>query len=109
MLMINAFIIRTIHGICAGIIGTLVYSLIISFAEKWKTQTSLGSLEIAYPLGRSAGLLIASVFYKIGGYPLPFFVGGWCSFVSFYLNFQINDKIMKKTMMKKKVMIIIIT
>ena len=102
MLMIIVFIIRTIHGICAGIIGTLVYSLTISFAEKGKTQTSLGRLEIAYTLGNSAGLLIASVFYKIGGYPLPFFVAGCCSFVSFYLTFQINDKIMKKDNDEKK-------
>ena len=96
ILLIIIFIIRTIHGICAGTIGTLVYSLTISFAEKGKTQTSLGRLEIAYTLGSSIGLLIASAFYKIGGYPLPFFVGGCFTFASFYLTFQINEKNMKK-------------
>ena len=33
ILLIAVFIVRTIHGICAGIIGTLVYSLTISFEE----------------------------------------------------------------------------
>ena len=96
LLLISVFIVRTIHGICAGIIGTLLYSLTISFAEKGKTQTSLGRLEIAYSLGSSAGFLISSVFYKIGGYPLPFFVAGCSEFISFYLTFKINDKNMKK-------------
>ena len=102
LLMISVFIVRTIHGICTGIIGTLVYLLTISFAEKGKTQTSLGRLEITYSLGNSAGLLISSVFYKIGGYPLPFFVAGFSEFISFYLTFQINDKNMKKDTEEKK-------
>ena len=78
LLIILVFILRIIHGICGAIISTLIYSLTISFAEKGKTQTSLGRLEIAFSLGSSAGLLISSVFYKIGGYPLPFFVAGFC-------------------------------
>ena len=102
ILLIAVFIVRTIHGICAGIIGTLVYSLTISFAEKGKTQTSLGRLEVAYSLGSSAGYLISSVFYKIGGYPLPFFVAGCSEFISFYLTFKINDKNMKKDDEEKK-------
>ncbi len=102
LIMISIFIIRTIHGICSSIIGTLVYSLTISFAEKGKTQTSLGKLEFAYSLGNSAGLLISSVFYKIGGYPLPFFIAGFSEFISFYLTFQINDKNLQKDIEKKK-------
>ena len=102
LLLVCIFIVRTIHGICAGIIGTLVYSLTISFAEKGKTQTSLGRLEIAYSLGSSAGYLISSVFYKIGGYPLPFFVAGCSEFISFYLTLKINDKNMKKDDEDKK-------
>lgn len=102
LLIILVFILRIIHGICAAITSTLIYSLTISFAEKGKTQTSLGRLEIAYSLGSSAGLLISSVFYKIGGYPLPFFVAGFSSFIAFYLALQINDKNMKKDDDEKK-------
>ena len=102
LLIILAFILRIIHGICGAIISTLIYSLTISFAEKGKTQTSLGRLEIAFSLGSSAGLLISSVFYKIGGYPLPFFVAGFSSFFAFYLALQINDKNMKKDDEEKK-------
>ena len=102
LLIILVFILRIIHGICGAIISTLIYSLTISFAEKGKTQTSLGRLEIAFSLGSSAGLLISSVFYKIGGYPLPFFVAGCSEFISFYLTFKINDKNMKKDDEEKK-------
>ena len=102
LLIILVFILRIIHGICGAIISTLIYSLTISFAEKGKTQTSLGRLEIAFSLGSSAGLLISSVFYKIGGYPLPFFVAGFSSFFAFYLALQINDKNMKKDDDEKK-------
>ena len=102
LLIILVFILRIIHGICGAIISTLIYSLTISFAEKGKTQTSLGRLEIAFSLGSSAGLLISSVFYKIGGYPLPFFVAGFSSFFAFYLALQINDKNMKKEDEEKK-------
>ena len=58
--------------------------------------------KIAFSLGSSAGLLISSVFYKIGGYPLPFFVAGFSSFFAFYLALQINDKNMKKDDEEKK-------
>jgi predicted MFS family arabinose efflux permease len=76
--------------------------LTISYAEKGKTQTSLGRLEIAYSLGSSAGLLISSIFYKIGGYSLPFFVAGVSSFIPVYLTFQITDKNMQKDSEEKK-------
>ena len=102
LLIILVFILRIIHGICGATTSTLIYSLTISFAEKGKTQTSLGRLEIAFSLGSSAGLLISSVFYKIVGYPLPFFVAGFSSFFAFYLALQINDKNMKKDDEEKK-------
>ena len=102
LLIIFVFILRIFHGICAAIISTLIYSLTISFAEKGKTQTSLGRLEIAYSIGSSAGLLISSVFYKIGGYSLPFFVAGFSSFISFYLTFYINNKNIQKDNDEKK-------
>lgn len=96
LLMIICFALRIFHGFCAAIITTLIYSLTISLAEKEKTQSSLGKLEIAFSIGNSLGTLIASVFYKIGGYPLPFFVTGILLFFSFYLSSQIIDKNIKK-------------
>ena len=96
LLMIICFSLRIFHGFCAAIITTLIYSLTISFAAKEKTQSSLGKLEIAFAIGNSLGTVIASVFYKIGGYPLPFFVTGILLFSSFYLSSQINDKNIKK-------------
>ena len=94
--MIICFSLRIFHGFCAAIITTLIYSLTISLAAKEKTQSSLGKLEIAFSIGNSLGTVIASVFYKIGGYPLPFFVTGILLFSSFYLSSQINDKNIKK-------------
>ena len=96
LLMIIIFSLRIFHGCCSAIIGTLIYSLTISFAEKEKTQSSLGKLEIAWAVGTSSGPVIASVFYKIGGYPLPFFVTGLILFISFYLSLRINDKNIQK-------------
>jgi len=96
LLLIACFALRIFHGLCAAIITTLVYSLTISLAEKDKTQSSLGKLEIVFSVGNSLGTLIASVFYKIGGYPLPFFVTGILLFFSFHLSSQVNDKNIKK-------------
>ena len=96
LLMIIIFPLRIINGCCSAVISTLVYSLTISLAEKEKTQNDLSKLEIAWALGSSSGLLISSVFYKIGGYPLPFFVTGIFIFISSYLSLRINDKSIKK-------------
>jgi predicted MFS family arabinose efflux permease len=93
---------RIFHGICSAIISILLYSLTISYAEKGKTQSSLGRLEVAYSIGSSTGFLVDSVFFKIGGYPLPFFVAGFCSFISFCLTFKINDKNIQKDTEEKK-------
>ena len=90
LLMIIIFSLRILHGCCSAIIGTLVYSLTISLADKENTQSSLGKLEIAWAMGCSSGPLFASFFYNIGGYPLPFIASGMCLYIFFYLSKQIN-------------------
>ena len=84
-LIIWAFLIRTIHGFSSGIVFTLVYSLTISLSNKDSTQKNLGYLELGLCFGISCGPLIASIFYKIGGYPLPFYVSGFFLYLSVYL------------------------
>ena len=102
LLLIIIFSMRIFHGICSAIASILLYSLTISYAEKGKTQSSLGRLEVAYSIGSSTGFLVDSIFYKIGGYQLPFFVAGFCSFISFCLTFKINDKNNQKDNEEKK-------
>jgi len=84
-LIIWAFLIRIIHGFSSGIVFTLVYSLTISLSNKDSTQKNLGYLELGLCFGISCGPLIASIFYKIGGYPLPFYVSGIFLYLSVYL------------------------
>ena len=95
LLMIFIFSLRIFHGCCSAIVGTLVYSLTISLAEKDSTQSSLGKLEIAWAIGCSAGPLFASFFYSIGGYPLPFIASGCCLYASVYLSLQVDSKALK--------------
>ena len=90
LLMIIIFSLRIIHGCCSAIIGTLVYSLTISLADKDKTQSSLGKLEIAWAMGCSSGPLFASFFYNIGGYALPFIASGMCLYMSVYLSSKVD-------------------
>ena len=85
LLIILMFIIRIIHGCCCGIIGTLVYSLTISLSNKEETKKSLGNLEIGWCIGSTCGPVFASVFYKFGGYPLPFIALGLFMYISVYL------------------------
>lgn len=91
-LIILMFLIRIIHGCCCGIIGTLVYSLTISLSNKEETKTSLGNLEIGWCIGSTCGPVFASLFYKIGGYPLPFIALGIFMYISVYLAFQVGHK-----------------
>ena len=91
-LILSMFIIRIIHGCCCGIIGTLVYSLTISLSKKEETKVALGNLEIGWCLGTSCGPIFASVFYKIGGYPLPFIVLGLFLYTSVYLSIQVSHE-----------------
>ena len=96
LLIVIIYFLRIFHGCCSSIISTLVYSLTITFAKKGKTQSSLGKLEVAWAVGVSSGPLIASVFYKIGGYPLPFLITGILTFFPLIYSFRIKDKKNKK-------------
>ena len=90
LLLIIAFIIRIIHGGSSGMVFTLIYSLTISLSDKEKIQKSLGYLELGLCFGASCGPLIASIFYKIGGYPLPFLVLGLFLYLSVYFSNKIG-------------------
>ena len=86
------FTIRILHGCCCGIIGTLVYSLTISLSNKNETKKALGNLEIGWCLGSTCGPVLASVFYKLGGYPLPFIVLGLFMYISVYFAIQVGHE-----------------
>ena len=73
-LLLLSFSIRIIHGLCGGIVGILVYSLISIISTEDELQMAFGNMEIAWCIGLSAGPLFASIFYEIGGYTLPFLV-----------------------------------
>ena len=83
---------RFIHGSCGGIIGTLVYSLTISLSDKKETKKALGYLQMGWCLGTTCGPVFVSVFYKIGGYPLPFIVLGLLMYISVYLAIQVGHE-----------------
>ena len=85
LLVIIIFILRILHGIGAGIIATLIYSLTCSLSSEEDLQVSLGNLELGWSLGISSGPLCASIFYKIGGFSLPFIVLGFILYISVYL------------------------
>jgi len=92
LLIILMFTFRVMHGICGGIIGTLVYSLTISLSNKKETKKALGYLQMGWCLGTTCGPVFASVFYKIGGYPLPFIVLGLFLYISVYLAIQVGHE-----------------
>lgn len=96
LLLIIIFSLRIIHGSCSAIIGTLVYSLTISLAEEKELQLSLGNLEIGWSLGTSCGPLFSSIFYRIGGFPLPFIALGSFLYISVYLSKSIDSEKLKK-------------
>lgn len=88
-ILIFMFIIRIIHGCCCGIIGTLIYSLTISLSNPSEVQKSLGNLEIAWCIGITSGPIFASIFYKLGGYRLPFLVLGSLLYTSVFLSTRV--------------------
>ena len=84
-LLIIVFIIRIIHGICSAFIATLIYSITCSLADEKEIEVALGNIEVGLSMGTSSGPIFASIFYHIGGYPLPFFVLGLVLYISVYL------------------------
>ena len=96
LLIVFFFALRIFHGFCATIVCVLISSLNISSSKKENTQSNLGKSEIALSIGTSISPLICSIFYKIGGYTLPFLFTGAFSILAFCLSFQINDKKIRK-------------
>ncbi len=92
LLLIIIFLLRILHGCCAGIIGTLLYSLTITLSEENETQLALGNLELGWSFGTSFGPLFASFFYKIGGYSLPFISLGIFLYISVYISKKIHSE-----------------
>lgn len=87
-LIILIIILRIIHGCCCGMKITLVISLIISISKKENSEVSLKYLEIGWYLGTLLGPMVASIFYKLGGYSLPFIVLGLLIYTSKCLTAQ---------------------
>ena len=85
LFLIIVFSLRIIHGICSGLIGTVIYSIACSLASEEEIKSILGYIEIGLSLGSSAGPLFVSIFYKIGGYKLPFIILGLFLYISVYL------------------------
>ena len=85
LFLIIVFCLRIIHGICAAIISTLVYSLACSISDEYEIKSILGYIETGLSFGSSSGPLYVSILYKIGGYKLPFFLLGLFLYVSVYL------------------------
>jgi DHA1 family multidrug resistance protein-like MFS transporter len=92
-LLICMLLIRILHGCCNGIIGTLVYSLTQALAKPSEVTVALGNLEIGWCIGISSGPIFASIFYKIGDYPLPFIALGLFLYISMILVTKVaNEK-----------------
>ena len=90
--IIIGFSVRIIHGIFTGIVGILIYSLVSCISTEDEIQMALGNMEVAWCLGLSAGPLFASVFYKLGGYILPFIALGGSLYISVYLTKIISEE-----------------
>ena len=90
--IIIGFSVRIIHGIFTGIVGILIYSLVSCISSEDEIQMALGNMEVAWCLGLSAGPLFASVFYKLGGYILPFIALGGSLYISVYLTKIISEE-----------------
>ena len=90
--IIIGFSVRIIHGIFTGIVGILIYSLVSCISSEDEIQMALGNMEVAWCLGLSAGPLFASVFYKLGGYILPFVALGGSLYISVYLTKIISEE-----------------
>ncbi len=95
VLIVIIFCLRILHGCCAAIIGTLVFSLTISLSEEDETQICIGNLEVGWSLGTSSGPLFASFFYRLGGYSLPFIILGLFLYISVYLTKSVDSEKLK--------------
>ena len=88
--LFSMFIIRIIHGCCCGIINSLIFSLTITFSNPLEVQNDLADLELGWCIGITTGPIFASIFYKIGGYYLPFLILGSFLYLSVFLSTKID-------------------
>ena len=101
-ILITMFIIRIFHGFSGGINGILLYSLTISLSKSNEVKKELGYLEIGWCLGIIIGPIFASIFYKIGGYPLPFLILGIFLFIPIYLTYEISGEKTESNLKKEE-------
>jgi len=90
--IILIIILRIVHGCCCGIKRSLASSLTISISKKENSEISLEFLEVGWYLGTLLGPMVASIFYKLGGYSLPFIVLGLLIYASKCLTFQLEQE-----------------
>ena len=96
LFLIVGFTTRIIHGAFTGVVGVLVYSLATCISSDDEIQMALGNMEVAWCIGLSAGPLFASIFYKIGGFTLPFLALGSLLYISVYLTKIISTEKINK-------------
>ena len=92
LFLIIVFPLRIIHGICSAIIQTLVYSIGCSLSNEEEIKSIIGYIEAGLSFGATVGPLFVSIFYKIGGYKLPFIVLGLFLYTSVYLTRILQDE-----------------
>ena len=92
ILLIIVFSIRVIHGICSAFISTLCYSITCSLANENEIEKAIGNIEVGLSMGTSSGPVFDSIFYHMGGYPLPFIVLGTFLYISVYLTKMISKE-----------------
>ena len=85
LFLIIVFSLRIIHGICSSIIQVLVYSIGCSLSNEEEIKSIIGYIEAGLSFGSTSGPLFVSIFYKIGGYKLPFIILGLFLYTSVYL------------------------
>ena len=85
LFLIIVFSVRIIHGICSSIIQVLVYSIGCSLSNEEEIKSIIGYIETGLSFGSTSGPLFVSIFYKIGGYKLPFIILGLFLYTSVYL------------------------
>ena len=76
LFLLLSFLSRIAHGGAAGIMNILVYSLAACYNSHSEEELKyvLGYVEFSFNLGFGGGPFLVSLFYYIGGYPLPFII-----------------------------------
>jgi len=69
-------VLRFIQGFASALTAILIYSIASSYCDETNIKIVIGYMELAYCGGVAGGPFIASLFYYLGGYMLPFLVSG---------------------------------